>query len=180
MSESEATGDRVFRASAAAALALHAFLLARNDGLQGGADLQAHLRLMQLMAEAPGLRNPYAPAYHVLGALLAPALGYAVYTKAVAFLSAAGLIAGFRCFQRASGAAVRGLRGVRLDSLRLRAQRVSTQARDGRLRARLLGAGAAAAPPARGGRAGARARLLRPHGGGALPGAHRRRARPLR
>ena len=37
---------------------------------------------MQLMAEAPALRNTYAPAYHVLGALLAPWLGYAVYTKA--------------------------------------------------------------------------------------------------
>jgi len=103
VNDSEAAGDRLFRASAAAALALHALLLARSDGLQGGADLQAHLRLMQLMAEAPALRNPYAPAYHLLGALLAPALGYAVYTKLVAFLGAAGLIAGFRFFQRAAG-----------------------------------------------------------------------------
>ena len=103
MNDSEAAGDRLFRVSAAAALALHAFLLARSDGLQGGADLQAHLRLMQLMAEAPALRNPYAPAYHVLGALLAPALGYAAYTKLVAFMGAAGLIAGFRFFQRAAG-----------------------------------------------------------------------------
>jgi hypothetical protein len=103
VNDSDAAGDRLFRASAAAALALHAILLARSDGLQGGADLQAHLRLMQLMAEAPALRNPYAPAYHVLGALLAPALGYAAYTKLVAFMGAAGLIAGFRFFQRAAG-----------------------------------------------------------------------------
>jgi hypothetical protein len=58
---------------------------------------------MQLMAEAPALRNPYAPAYHALGALLAPWLGYAAYTKLVAFAGAAGLIAGFRAFQRAAG-----------------------------------------------------------------------------
>jgi len=103
MNDSEAAGDRLFRASAAAALALHAIVLARSDGLQGGADLQVHLRLMQLMAEAPALRNPYAPAYHVLGALLAPALGHALYTKLFAWLSAAGLIAGFRGFQRAAG-----------------------------------------------------------------------------
>jgi len=103
MNDAEAAGDRLFRASAAAALALHAILLTRSDGLQGGADLQAHLRLMQLMIEAPALRNPYPPAYHVLGALLAPALGYAAYTKLVAFLGAAGLIAGFRCLQRAAG-----------------------------------------------------------------------------
>jgi hypothetical protein len=103
MSDSEAAGDRLFRVSAAAALTLHAIVLARSSGLQGGADLQVHLRLMQLMLEAPALRNPYAPAYHVLGALLAPALGYAVYTKLVAFLGAAGLIAGFRWFQRAAG-----------------------------------------------------------------------------
>ncbi len=103
MNDSGAADDRLFRASAAAALALHAIVLAHNDGLQGGADLQVHLRLMQLMAEAPALRNPYAPAYHVLGALLAPALGHAAYTKLFAFLSAAGLIAGFRFFQRAAG-----------------------------------------------------------------------------
>src|SRR5262245_5865006 len=103
MNGSQAAGDRWFRASAAAALALHALVLARGDGLQGGADLQVHLRLMQLMAESPALRNTYAPAYHALGALLAPALGYPVYTKLIAFLSAAGLIAGFRFFQRAAG-----------------------------------------------------------------------------
>ena len=103
MSGADAAGDRLFRASAAAALVLHALLLARSAGLQGGADLQAHLRLMQLMSDAPALRNTYAPAYHVLGALLAPWLGHALYTKAVAFAGAAGLIAGFRCFQRAAG-----------------------------------------------------------------------------
>lgn len=103
MNGSQAAGDGWFRASAAAALLLHAIVLARSQDLQGGADLQVHLRLMQQMAEAPALRNTYAPAYHLLGALLAPALGFAVYTKLIAFLSAAGLIAGFRFFQRAAG-----------------------------------------------------------------------------
>jgi hypothetical protein len=103
MSQASGTGERLFLVSAAAALGVHALVLARGDGLQGGADLQPHLRLMQLMAEAPALRNPYAPAYHVLGALLGPAIGWPAYTKLVAFAGAAGLIAGFRCFQRAAG-----------------------------------------------------------------------------
>jgi hypothetical protein len=103
VSGADAAGDRLFRASAAGALVLHALLLARSAGLTGGADLQVHLRLMQLMSDAPALRNTFAPAYHVLGALLAPWLGPALYTKAVAFVGAAGLIAGFRCFQRAAG-----------------------------------------------------------------------------
>jgi hypothetical protein len=98
-----AAGDRLFQASAAAALLLHAGVLASGHGLIGGADLQPHLRLMQQMAEQPALRSTYAPAYHLLGALLGPLIGYAAYTKGVAFASAAGLIAGFRSFQKAAG-----------------------------------------------------------------------------
>jgi hypothetical protein len=70
--------------------------------LQGGADLKPHLRLMQLMSQEPGLRSVYAPAYHVLGALLAAWLGPAGAVKTLAFASAAALIAGFRSFQRAA------------------------------------------------------------------------------
>src|SRR5262245_4390142 len=55
------------------------------------------------MGEAPALRSVYAPAFHVAGALLAPALGLPLAVKALAFASAAALIAGFRVFQRAAG-----------------------------------------------------------------------------
>jgi len=48
VSGADAAEDRLFRTSAADALALHALLLARSAGRQGGADLQAHLRWMQL------------------------------------------------------------------------------------------------------------------------------------
>jgi hypothetical protein len=48
VSGADAAGDQLFRTSAAAALVLHALLLARSAGLQGDADLQAHLRWMQL------------------------------------------------------------------------------------------------------------------------------------
>lgn len=91
----------LFRASAAAALALHAALLAR-PGLHGGGDLRPHLRLVQQMAEEPGLHSVYAPAYHALGALLAPLVGLAAYPQLFAWLSAAALIAAFRLFQRSA------------------------------------------------------------------------------
>jgi hypothetical protein len=88
---------------AAAAMLLHALLLFGNPALHGGADLPAHLRLIQLMGEEPALRNVYAPAYHVLGALAAPVVGLANYPKLFGLLSAAGLIASFRFFQRCAG-----------------------------------------------------------------------------
>jgi hypothetical protein len=94
---------RLFLASAAAALALHAWLLLGDPGLSGGADLGPHLRLIQQMGEAPGLRSVYPPAFHAAGALLAPVLGLAWAVKALAWLCAAALIAGFRSFQRAAG-----------------------------------------------------------------------------
>ncbi len=93
----------LFTVSAIAALALHAWLAFGGDGLQGGADLQPHLRLIQSMAAAPGIYNVYPPAYHALGAALAPAIGLGHYPPAFALLAAAALILGFRYFQRAAG-----------------------------------------------------------------------------
>lgn len=55
------------------------------------------------MAEEPALRSVYAPAYHVLGGLLAPWLGLAGAARALAFAGAAALVFGFRSFQRAAG-----------------------------------------------------------------------------
>ncbi len=55
------------------------------------------------MGEDPGLRNVYAPAFHALLALLAPALGLARAVAVAALLGAAALIGGFRLFQRAAG-----------------------------------------------------------------------------
>jgi hypothetical protein len=95
-------GDRLFHASAATALLVHAGLLLR-PGLEGGADLLPHLRLMQQMAEAPGLRSVYPPAYHALGALLSAWLSPEAAVKLLAFAGAVALIAGFRAFQRAAG-----------------------------------------------------------------------------
>jgi hypothetical protein len=102
MSERPPARAVLFWGSAAAALALHALLLFGDGGLHGGADLKPHLRLIQLMGEQPALRSVYAPAYHALGALLAPWIGLAVFPKLFALASAAGLIAGFRLFQRAA------------------------------------------------------------------------------
>jgi hypothetical protein len=96
-------GGRLFYASAGAALALHAALLLARPGLHGGGDLRPHLRLIQEMAEAPGLHSVYAPAYHVLGALFSPLVGLAAYPQWFAWLSAAALIAAFRLFQRSAG-----------------------------------------------------------------------------
>ena len=95
-------GDRWFWACAALALALHAWLLVQRPGLWGGADLFLHLRLIELFATEPALRSVYPPVYHALGALLAPAVGLAAYTKLFAFAAAVVYIAGFRSFQRAA------------------------------------------------------------------------------
>lgn len=89
--------------SAAGALLIHAVLLLSTDGIQGGEDLRPHLRLMQLMSQAPGLRSVYAPAYHAFGALALPWLGLAATPKVFAWIAAAALIGGFRFFQRSAG-----------------------------------------------------------------------------
>jgi hypothetical protein len=102
VTESADRGTLLFRWSAAGALALHAVLLLGGGDIQGGADLRPHLRLIQLMNEAPALRNVYAPAYHALGAILAPWTELGAYVKLFAFAAAAALIAGFRSFQRAA------------------------------------------------------------------------------
>jgi hypothetical protein len=85
------------------AVLLHAWLLFGREGLWGGGDLVPHLRLIQAVSTSPGLYNPYAPAYHWLGALLVPALGFELYTRLFALGAALFLIAGFRSFQRAAG-----------------------------------------------------------------------------
>jgi hypothetical protein len=94
---------RLWRVGFAGALAVHAWLLFGRPGLWGGADLLPHLRLIELMGEAPALRTVYAPAYHALGALLAPLVGLALYPKLFALGAAAAYMAGFRFFQRAAG-----------------------------------------------------------------------------
>ena len=55
------------------------------------------------MGEDPGLHNVYAPAYHAVGALLAPWLGISAAIKLMTLACVAALIAGFRSFQRAVG-----------------------------------------------------------------------------
>ncbi len=62
-----------------------------------------HLRLAQLMADAPAVRSVYPPAYHVWAALAEPWFGAAAATKLFAFVAATGLLGGFRFFQRAAG-----------------------------------------------------------------------------
>jgi hypothetical protein len=103
MSGESTPQSRLFWWSAAGALALHAALLAATDGIHGGADLRPHLRLVEQMAAEASLRSVYAPAYHVVGAVVAPLVGFAAFTKLFAFAAAAALIAGFRYFQRAAG-----------------------------------------------------------------------------
>jgi len=97
------SGAALFRASAAGSLIFHALLLLSTDGLQGGGDMKPHLRLIQLMGEEWSLYNVYPPLYHALGALLTPLIGLAAFPEWFAWCSAAGLIAGFRFFQRAAG-----------------------------------------------------------------------------
>jgi len=93
----------LFWGCAAGALALHAALLLSTSGVRGGADLLPHLWLIERMGEVPALRNTYAPAYHVLGALLVPWIGAAAFTRLFAWSAIAALIAGFRALQRAAG-----------------------------------------------------------------------------
>jgi len=95
-------GANAFRLAAGLSLALQVGLLLSRDGLWGGGDLPPHLRLAELTREDPGLHNPYAPAYHVLGALLEPLVGFERFTAGFALASAALLIAGFRAFQKAA------------------------------------------------------------------------------
>ena len=71
----------LFRVAAAAALALHAVVVFGAPGLHGGEDLVPHLRLIELMRDKPGLHNVYAPAYHVLGALLSNWVGLDLYPR---------------------------------------------------------------------------------------------------
>lgn len=73
-----------------------------RPGLQGGADLLPHLGLIRRTAQQPGLHNVYAPALHLVGALLSPWLGLAAVVKLVSFGGAVAWIAGFRFFQRAA------------------------------------------------------------------------------
>lgn len=96
-------GRRWFYACAAFALVLHGAMLLAAPGLQGGADLLPHLRLIQLMGADPAIRSVYAPTYHVLGALAAPLVGLENYPRFFAFLAAAAWIGGSRFFQRSFG-----------------------------------------------------------------------------
>ncbi len=93
----------VFRVVAGVAVLLQLLVIFGNPELHGGEDLVPHLRLIERMGEAPGLHNVYAPAYHVLGALLSPLTGLAIYPRLFALLGAVALMAGFRVFQRAAG-----------------------------------------------------------------------------
>jgi len=93
----------LFPATAATVIALHAILLFASPGLHGGADLLAHLRMVELMGVAPTLRNVYPPAYHVIGALLSPVVGLAAYPKLFAVGATAISIGCFRFFQRRAG-----------------------------------------------------------------------------
>lgn len=107
---SRADGERppappcgLFPPAAALALALHAWLALGRGGLTGGGDLVPHLALIRATQQAPALYNPYAPAYHLLGAALVPILGAPLYTAAAALAGAGLLIFGFRQLQRAAG-----------------------------------------------------------------------------
>jgi len=93
----------LFPSLAAAVVGFHAVLLFGAEGLQGGGDLLPHLRLVELMRLDPAIRSPYPPAFHVLGALLAPFCGLVIYTKLFMVAAVACQIAAFRRFQRAAG-----------------------------------------------------------------------------
>jgi hypothetical protein len=84
-------------------LILHALRLYQSPGLHGGADLLAHLRMTELMGQAPAIRNVYPPGYHALGALLLPWVGLAGFPKLFAVAAAALSIGAFRFFQRSAG-----------------------------------------------------------------------------
>jgi len=86
-----------------AVLALHALRLLQSPGLHGGVDLLAHLRMTELMGQAPAIRNVYPPGYHAIGALLSPWVGLAGFPKLFAVAAAALSIGAFRFFQRSAG-----------------------------------------------------------------------------
>jgi hypothetical protein len=102
MSARPSSIDWAFWSCAAGAMGLHAGIVLSAPELRGGADLLPHLRLIELMSEAPALRNVYAPAYHALGALVTPLTGIALYLKLFTLAAAAIWIAAFRFFQRAA------------------------------------------------------------------------------
>jgi hypothetical protein len=93
----------LFPSLALAAVALHALRLFQSPGLHGGVDLLAHLRMTELMGQAPALRNVYPPGYHAIGALLSPWVGLAAFPKLFAVVAAALSIGAFRFFQRSTG-----------------------------------------------------------------------------
>lgn len=97
-----ASTPELFWPAAGTALALHAWLALGRDGLVGGGDLVPHLALIRATELAPGIYNPYAPAYHLVGALVVPWIGAAAYLSAVALIGAVALIAGFRALQLAA------------------------------------------------------------------------------
>jgi hypothetical protein len=99
----EPTPGWLFPATAAAVIAFHAILLFSSGGLHGSGDLIAHLRMIELMGMIPALRNVYPPGYHVVGALLSPVVGLAVYPKLFAVAAAALSIGCFRFFQKHAG-----------------------------------------------------------------------------
>ncbi|MBW2267720.1 MAG: hypothetical protein JRH16_04010 [Deltaproteobacteria bacterium] len=101
MPEAPPEGASAFRWSAGGALGLHALILLSGP-LSGGSDLTPHLRLMQQMADAPALRNVYAPAFHAAGALLGSRIGWDLAAELLALASAAALLFGFRHWQRAA------------------------------------------------------------------------------
>ena len=92
----------LFPAVACSALALHAFRLFQSSELHGGLDLLGHLGMVELMAQAPALRNVQPPGYHVLGALLAPIVGLATYPKLFAVLATGLAMLAFRYFQQSA------------------------------------------------------------------------------
>ncbi len=156
-----------FPATAAAVIALHAILLFASPGLHGGADLLPHLRMVELMGLEPALRNVYPPAYHVIGALIAPLVGLSVYPKLFAVGASRALDRMFPFLPAAGRPSRPHLGAVRPLALRLRALLVHAKERGGRVRTRL-----SRPRPAD----GAAPRLARPGRRRDVLGAHARRA----
>lgn len=102
MTEPSDGDTRLLWGSVAGALVLHALLAFGGSGVHGGADLLPHSWLIREMSESPAIRSVYAPAYHAIGGLLSPWMGFEAFTRAFAFVAAGALIAGFRSFQRAA------------------------------------------------------------------------------
>lgn len=102
-SDAGTASARLFRISAALAIALHVYLIFGRDGFWGGGDLVPHLHVMEAMREKLALYTTYAPGYSMLGAFVTPALGVEQYAKFFALAASLLLMAGFRFFQRAAG-----------------------------------------------------------------------------